>query len=59
MIGDPAVRRVALALIRAGNASVISPTDPDNLLLSMYGDGALPLAQAIVDVIRDEVRAAR
>jgi hypothetical protein len=55
---DPLVRRVAVGLIRSGNASVISPGATDDDVLSLYGDAAEPFARAIVETIRDVVNEA-
>jgi hypothetical protein len=59
VIDDPAVRRVAVALIRAGNAAQIRDDATDDEVLWQFGKTAEPLAAALVDVIRDEVRAGR
>jgi hypothetical protein len=56
VINDPAVRRVAVALIRSLNAPVIREGDSDDDLLSRFGSAAEPIAEALVDVIRQEVR---
>ena len=56
MTTDPAVRRVTVALIRAGNAATIPRNMTDEEVLQLYGALAEPLAAAFVDIIREEVR---
>ncbi len=56
MTDDAAVRRVAVGLIRSLNASLIDERDTDDELVARYGKGAEPLARALVETIREEVR---
>ena len=55
---DSDVRRLAAALIRAGNMTVLRGDETDEELMFLHGTAATPLARAFIDVIRAEVRAA-